>query len=294
MFLDNPSVLYVNIFLSCIGFKDANVFNRYYNNAVLITFLENYLSCNPKLPQAIFLFGENKNMYALHKWYENASKNKSDTVCANHLIEPMLNGQTSNDTMKDAFSMYVDNFNHLPEPLKKRILKDGFTEDVHNRMCEALGRAATRYGSRCKKNKEDVKYSEDELKLEYKITKMIKDEKTGEEKEKVLYLFELPKNTDDLYLISEKMHNCVGYAYRSAVLEKKCLIMTLEDKTIHKGVACIEIVSQQGGRFDNICQALGPCNNRIEKKYIPIIQRWMKLYRLTTTVNDLKEERNLD
>lgn len=292
MFMDNPSLLLVNIFLSCIGFKDANVFNKYYDNAVLIRFLEENLSCNPKVPKIIYLFGKNKNMYALHNWYEEATKQKkSDAVCANHLIEPMLDGHVDYTTMQDAFSMYVDNYNNLPEPLKKRILREGFTTQVHDRMCEALGRGNNRFSNG--KEKIDIEYSENELKLEYKITKMIKNKNTGEEKEKVLYLFELPKNTDDLYLISEKMHNCVGYAYRNSVIAKSCLIVTLEDLSIHKGVACMEIKQSETGKFDNIVQALGPCNYRIKKEYIPIIQKWMKLYHLKTIVSDLKEERNI-
>ena len=68
----------------------------------------------------------------------------------------------------------------------------------------------------------------------------------------------------------------------------------MEDKKIHKGVACIEIIKDGSDRFNMIVQALGPCNQRIQKEYIPIIQNWMHLRRLSTTVQDLAEERRLD
>lgn len=291
MFLDNPSTFLVNVFLSCIGFKDSNVFNKYYNNAALIRFLEEHLSCVPTLPQMILLFNDNKNMLALHKWYENASKTKNDSVCANHLIEPILDGRTTTQTMTDAFYMYVDKYDRLPEPLKKRIIKEGFTTDVHDRMCEALNRNRRDRSNR--KVNEEITYTEDELSLEHKVTKTEKDPQTGEEVEKILYNFELPKDTDDLYLISDKMRNCVGYAYRDKVLDKHCLIITLEDKPLHKGVACMEVISSNGKKFDEIRQALGPCNRRIENKYIPVIQHWMKLHHLSTSCFDLKEERVL-
>lgn len=292
-FLDNPSALLVNIFLSCIGFKDANVFNRYYQNAALIRFLNDNLTCNERFPKMILLFGENKNMFALHRWYENASVSKSDIVCANHLIEPILSGRTDRMTMIDAFRIYVDNFEALPQPLKNRILREGFTGEVHDRMCEALGR---RGGSRrANKEKVDIEYSENELKIEGKFVLLDPEssKNLSEEERKYRYYFELPKSTDDLYLISDKMHNCVGYAYRDSVINKKCLIVTLEDKVVHKGVACIEIVKDNSDKFNYISQALGPCNNRIEKEHIPVIQTWMRLHHLSSTISDLAIERRL-
>ena len=128
-----------------------------------------------------------------------------------------------------------------------------------------------------------VKYTEEELKLQHVYN----------EDDKERFLFELPKSTDDLYLISDKMHNCVGYLYRNKVLSKQSYIVTLEDKKIHRGVACIEIRESQENSNLTIVQALGPCNRRIEKEYIPIIQKWMKLKHIKTTLSDLSEERNI-
>ena len=291
-FLDNPSVFLVNVFLRCIGFSDANVFNKYYNNAALISFLENNLSCNEKLTQQIFLFGENSYMYALHKWYSEGSKKQKDIVCANHLIEALINGRTDIMTLKDALYLYSEYYNRFPEPLKERILREGFNTDVHDRMCEVLGR-----GQRGRTPQENIAidYTEEEKAIEGKFELENPEEAKNlpEEERKYRYHFELPVDTDALYLISDKMHNCVGYAYRRNVLEKRSLIVTMEDKKIHKGVACIEIVKDESERFNMIVQALGPCNQRIQKEYIPIIQNWMHLRRLSTTVNDLAEERKL-
>ena len=39
---------------------------------------------------------------------------------------------------------------------------------------------------------------------------------------------------------------------------------------------CIEIVKDESNRFNMIVQALGPCNQRIQKEYIPVIQNWMR------------------
>lgn len=280
MFMDNPSVLLVNVFLNCIGFKDPNVYNKYYDNAALIGFLEENLSCDEKLPGLIKFFDSNECMYALRLWYQNSTSVKSDTVRANHLIEPILNGRTETDILKDAMSLYVQNFNAIPDPLKKRIIKEGFTDDVHNRLCEALHHSRIRKGE---KNFQTVEYTEEELKLQHVYN----------EDDKERFLFELPKSTDDLYLISDKMHNCVGYLYRTKVLSKQCYIVTLEDKKIHRGVACIEIRESPENSNLTIVQALGPCNRRIEKEYIPIIQKWMKLKHIKTTLSDLSEERNI-
>ena len=159
-------------------------------------------------------------------------------------------------------------------------------------MCEVLGR--NRRGRTSKENIV-INYTDEEKKIEGKFELL--DPKASanlaEEERKYRYHFELPKDTNALYVISDKMHNCVGYAYRTMVIEKHCLIVTLEDKLIHKGVACIEIIVNGGGRFNQIVQALGPCNYRINKEYIPIIHHWMRLNRLTTTLNDLAEERKL-
>jgi len=293
-FIDNSSVFLVNVFFKQLGFDDSNIFNKYYENAVLIYLLETDFYCiyeksyksNP-LPKVKYIYYEDGLLQSMALFVREQSKKTSQSVIASRLLDPLLNYTTTIDIYKDCAQIFYNNCINLPEPVKKRVLKEGFTDNIHNRLCEVIGRTRANpwaYGNHL--DNKVIKYTEKELELEQLMERRI----GGTDENPIIQKleFELPKDTDGLYLISDKMRNCVGYCYRDRVVNRNCTIITVENKKIHKGVACIEL----NGR--NIVQALGPCNCRIEKKYIKSIQIWMKLHHLTSSVKDLNEERIIE
>ena len=279
MFTDNPNVFLVNVFLQSVGFTDPNVFNHYYNNAAIMMLLAEHLSCRKgRMGQVTVSFkGRSINLRNMAFWREKALEKVGEMTAARRLIEPIIKGDTPLDIMVDALAMYREYYDDIPTPLKDRILKEAFTTATHDRLVEALAdvRGRDRYGRFSGKRVSDdtpISYTDEELALECKIGDLN---------------FALPKKIADLHVISDRMHNCVGYLYPESVLSKECDIIVVIEKEADKMVACIEKHDK------NIVQALGPCNARIKEQYIPPIRQWIKMHRLKTSCTDLAEERVL-
>lgn len=272
MFFDNSDVMLIYLFLNKIGFKDSNVYYKYYDNVLVGTLVRQRLYCKNEDYNVLtgFPFAE------MAFWLEKSLEKVSETVSAKRLLEPLVNGQNDISFQIDAMQMYYQNYHNLPNLVKNRVLKEGFTDDIHDRICEALNVRPRHhfnlFGDDISSEIKEIQYTEDELELE------------GEYKNLV---FELPKTTDDLYTISDKMRNCVGFLYRERVLSKSCLIVTAADKKTRKKVACIEIVRWE------VTQALASSNRRIDIEYVPQIQYWMKKNELKNSVSDLSQERVL-
>lgn len=203
-------------------------------------------------------------------WFSFAKERSCESVVLTKLAKAIKN--TDWQIFIDCVQMYYDNRDDTPPALNDMILKESFTEAVHNSYVHIFGARNSPYGK--PKGFKKIEYKNDEERLETTIDSVH---------------FVLPRNTDDLYYISSIMHNCVGYYYRNKVLDRKSTIITAQYENPKTGslsyVACIEIVN------NNIVQALGPCNNSIEEKYKNIISDWQRLKNIGSNLRCLD---NLD
>ena len=99
----------------------------------------------------------------------------------------------------------------------------------------------------------NIDYNENELKLEGNYNNI---------------QFILPKDTDTLVEIGDKMHNCVGSCYRISALNKNCIIVAMQEN--EKYVGCIEINEGQ------ILQAYAPCNKQLKGDVLKAFNTWKK------------------
>ena len=99
----------------------------------------------------------------------------------------------------------------------------------------------------------DIDYNEKEMELE--------GEYNGVQ-------FVLPKDTDSLIKVGDKMRNCVGTNYRILALNKECIIVVMKQN--QKYVGCIELTDGV------IKQAYAPCNNELHGEYLKAFNLWKK------------------
>lgn len=87
------------------------------------------------------------------------------------------------------------------------------------------------------------------------------------------FYFVLPKDTDELYEISENMRNCVGYLYRDSAINKKCTIVVMMHN--NKFTACIELHPIDELRYQ-IVQLKGPLNQTVRDENLQAVILWTK------------------
>lgn len=85
------------------------------------------------------------------------------------------------------------------------------------------------------------------------------------------FYFILPKDTDELFEISENMRNCVGYLYRDKAVNKKCTIAVMMHK--NKFAACIELHTHDDLRYE-IVQLKGPMNRSVIDEDLKAVVLW--------------------
>ena len=107
----------------------------------------------------------------------------------------------------------------------------------------------------------------------------------------VSFDFVLPKDTDELYTLGERMHNCVGWCYREKALNRSSIIVGV--KYVKNGqeanIACIEINT----KYMAIVQAKGVCNSRIRLDFQPVIIKWAMERNLQIHTHDLYSSRGM-
>ena len=224
---ENPDTLLTYRRLKDAGFRDINLYNKVIQN-------EAYQSEILHCPREALIF------------FSRYSIKKRDQIAT---LNTLLKGADLEDAdyfdnldKWDAMSMFMNYFSHIPERLRKDILKDGFTVFNHN--------ALSNISYQVKNKNITFSYSQDQKDLE--------DDIDG-------YSFRLPENSYKLCDIGTVLHNCVA-SYADQVSEKKCTIVyaTKED---HYQI-CIEVDGNE------VMQERVDHNRQPDSKEKLILQKW--------------------
>lgn len=356
-FHKTPELIFLHAFAQYLGFtnsdairtlvSDENIYNIFITNDFLRFSI---------IKRSVYARSEKPLLDGLRLWVQNARTNKTESVIAKRLIKFFKD--TNINIILDAIDIYYYNAIHLPVAFHERILKEGFTLQMHNQLIQYFAQDENDdnyigYTSDAAKyrNKE-IKYSQDILRFEdfvapiendlikkdYESIKenrlmMLKAQKNQSnnspcyDKDEVLvtddyeviddepmemddlykfeeieketapttrdynlgkdimkrgtknsYFFAIPRNTDELYEISTKMRNCVGYLYRDKVLSLKSIIVVLIVE--NKMKACIEVQQDMSTYRYVIRQASGPANASINRKYYYPIEEWKRRHNI--------------
>ena len=191
-----PEVIFVYRKLWDSGFRDFNLYNSVFEDSNKRICIHNT---------------DWKNLVFFSKY---SIKKRGEKATLNTIIKSYMN-DTGLYSYRDAIAMFCKYFRHVPEKLRKDILKNGFTQFNHDALANISYRA---------QNKNHIfKYSEEQKKLEDKIDG---------------YSFCLPKDSWQLCEIGTNLHNCVA-SYADDVLKKRCTIVYASKENEYK--ICIEV-----------------------------------------------------
>ena len=184
---------------------------------------------------------------------------------ANQRVSPVI--------ITDAINMYSVCAPHLTDQEKKDIMHEGFNQYTHDFFIRRQEQLHLSVLSNGKAPEVNVSFTiEPEfLKLEYKAGRDFKENPVTHELEKVpdeeRYCFYVAQDSFTLKEIGSAMHNCVGWGYKNAVMERRSTIVyALYHK---KYCICIEVTPE----FD-IRQALGPHNRQLAGDDLQAFLEW--------------------
>ena len=264
IFDKNPLALPVYSVLKTWGFKDVNIMTRFLEDRDLCQTYFKYIKYDTNKKRVeikddnhcsdLFYF---LNDYAkdllgtVTRWTTESFQVQDEKTTMTHLIKAMKDGYHN---FVDAAQMYYSRGAALPETLKKRVVKECFTTEIHDTLVAALPNT---YGNHKTEN-EKIPYLETDKILEATI----KDTNYN------AYSFILPKDTNELFDLGQKMHNCVGQCYRGSAVARRDIIVGVQLK--EKFIACIQLKVKSW----TIVQAKGVCNCRLRDEYKEIIKKW--------------------
>lgn len=164
----------------------------------------------------------------------------------------------------DGINMYRGCAEHLTDREKKEIMKEGFNSYTHDFLIRRNNELARELClSNKSKREENVQFTLEQqfLELEYKCgADFVLDKKTGERvsiPDEKRWCFYVVKDSNTLKIIGSEMHNCVGWGYKQAIIERRATIVYAVFN--HQYKICIEVTP----KF-TIRQAFGPCNSQLE------------------------------
>lgn len=192
---------------------------------------------------------EERNTQNLKFFFDYARKTRSEIAIMKTLVK--INDDEVGSPYTDGLNMFRLYFDHIPEILKKRILRYGFTEKNHDKL-SLLGASLKNV---------PFEYSEEQLSLEQRIED---------------YEFALPKDSTQLVEIGIRLHNCVA-SYSDDVIGKKCTIVYA--KKNGKYELCIEV------RGKNVYQERADSNFDPNKEQNRILRIWHETHGLEFTEN---------
>ncbi len=190
-----PQALLTYMRLAESGFKDINLFNRVLGSK------DNYNRIDDGGLQDMVFFMR----YAVGKRGQL----------------PTLNLMLRNDNyyMWDSMNIFRRFFRHIPETLRRDILKDGFTQFNHDALSEI--------SYKCQHKNRKFKWTNRQKSLEDSING---------------YEFRLPKDSDQLCEIGAFLHNCVA-SYSDKVSNQECIIVYATKNGQYE--LCIEVVGNE-------------------------------------------------
>ena len=243
-----------------LGFTDINVIRRFFHREKLFGWRlmdMSYLPEQSRLSKALYLYEERiRWLERFCRWY---LRHRSESALANYLRPLAVADEWEQDNI-DILRMFieagVDIDDHvLHQETKRRLIREGFTREVHDLMMEELPgilpqRRDGLFNSVPKIPNVVIEYTKAERKYEDVID---------------CYQIVLPKDTNEICSYGEKFHNCVA-SYCGSVVNKRTLILAM--KQGDKYIACLEI--QQ----NRLIQALGPCNQHLSTEVGAVLCRW--------------------
>lgn len=139
----------------------------------------------------------------------------------------------------DCFVMWLSDYcdGDFPEEFVQAIYRSGFSREAHDIRNELYMQDYNRKASEMKK-------------IEFKLTRG----ELAREEETALGAIKVARSGNDLFLISENMHNCVFRIYTEKSQKKRCTIYYLQKDDEY--MACIEVVNgvvvQAFGKYNRV------------------------------------------
>lgn len=220
------------------GFSDLNAFNLATKNSSFFDIIFDITERDNSIQENLSFFVK----YSFSK--------KSEIATMKTLLK--FDKDEWRGTYTDALNMFRLYFEHIPEILRKRILRYGFNKKNHDEL-SLLGASLKNI---------PFKYSEEQFSLEQKIED---------------YEFALPKDSTQLVEIGMKLHNCVA-SYSDDIIGKKCTIVYA--KKDGKYVLCIEV------RGNKVHQERADSNFDPNKEQNRILKIWHESHGLEFTGNE--------
>ena len=267
-------------FFEGLEFKDSNIFVPYLDNDIVYKFLTFHWVRYDEQSRKIIYSGDDKIAFFVK---ESMKLNKEKTVLSALLVcletEDSQTEAEGFSYLMDSISMIQNNFEHIPEDIRKEIFHDGITKRTHDNIVNMLNNMGFReeenplfgnlfhgimpdflskFGNHVN-SYEPFPYSPADLLLEYQEV----NAKTGE----IELEFSLPKTEKELIEFGRAMHNCVGWGFYTAdVRSRKDTIVAVYVNG--KADMCLEVKNK------SIVQALGVCNKQLNNSQRAIIRDW--------------------
>ena len=174
----------------------------------------------------------------------------------------------------DGINMYRGCSEHLTDREKRDIMKEGFNSYTHDFLIRRSNEISRELAlSEKSKVEENVQFTLEKqfLDLEYKCgDDFVLDKKTGDRipiPDEKRWCFYVAKDSNTLKIIGSEMHNCVGWGYKQAILERRATIVYALFNNQYK--VCIEVTPNF-----TIRQAFGPCNAQLEGEAYKAYCEW--------------------
>lgn len=257
---ESPESFVAYLLLRQLGFNDINVIRRFFHREKLFgwNLMEmSYMPEQSRLTRGRYFYEERIHwLERFCRWY---LRYRSESVLAN-CLHPLAVADGWEQDAIDILRMFTGaNVNGddsvLHHETKRRLLRDGFTREVHDLMMEELPGILPRRNNWFGQSSMPI---ENTLISYTTAEKKYVDSREG-------YSIVLPKDTDELRSYGKAFHNCVA-SYCESVLEKRTLILAM--KQGKKFIACLEV------RQNRLVQALGPCNQKLPMTVGDILCRW--------------------
>ncbi|BAL85005.1 hypothetical protein SELR_pSRC101980 (plasmid) [Selenomonas ruminantium subsp. lactilytica TAM6421] len=259
---ESPESIVAYLLLRQLGFCDINVIRRFFYRNKLFSWSlmsMDYQKEHSRLANSIH--DRDAYLYWLERFCHWYLQYRPETALANCLHPLAVSDEWDQDAI-DILRMFIEaNINEddsiLHRDTKRRLLRDGFTHEVHDFLMEELPgilpqRREWNFNNLPTKPLQNIVI--DYTKYELNYEDVIDD-----------YHIVLPKDTNEIRNYGKRFHNCVS-SYCSSVVGKRTLILAMiKDE---KYIACLEV--QQ----NRLVQALGPCNQHLSTAIGEIICRW--------------------
>ena len=246
-----------------LGFRDINVIRRFFHRDKLFGYRLLDLSYQAEQSKMVPLGGDwgTPNFYWLERFCHWFLRYRKETQLAN-CLHPLAIQDVWEQHVIDILRMFTGanadhNDNVLHADTRRILLREGFTQNVHDLMMNELPGIVRQRPYRdfdmeppAPPENKEIQYTDKE--------RGYVDEMEG-------YQILLPKDTDEIRAYGRAFHNCVA-SYCNSVLEKRTLILAM--KRGQKYIACLEVAQNR------LVQALGPCNQRLTMEIGEVICHW--------------------